>query len=265
MNYFAGVDAGSTYVKCAIMDSAMQVAAYGVKPVGINASHSAAELIEELSNKLNTQPSEIQLISTGYSRRMITAAKDTVTEIRAHAAGSLYSAPDDVEVRTIIDIGGQDCKIIQLDHKCEVANFVMNDKCAAGTGRFLEVLARTLQVGVDQLSALSDEAQNPCEINSMCVVFAESEIISLLARGVLPADIIAGVHASFARRVCGMAKKAGITGEVMITGGGALNEGLVRSFEDELMRDIHIGRFPQLNGAIGAAIISSREASAALN
>lgn len=257
MEHYAGIDAGSTYVKVVIMDDKKNLLGYRIAPTGINAGKISTESLEALCSDLNISlPDVLSIISTGYSRRMIDIAHENVTEIKAHGAGARWTAPQGSGIRTIIDVGGQDCKVIVINEEGEVQNFVMNDKCAAGTGRFLEAVARVVGVGIEELGPLSLEANVPCRINSTCVVFAESEMISLLARKKDPVDIIAGIHASMSKRISGMARKAGIKSDVLLTGGGGLNSGLVSAFEDELMMDVYVSENSQLNGAIGAALLA---------
>jgi predicted CoA-substrate-specific enzyme activase len=257
MKYYAGIDAGSTYVKAAIIDSDRTLRGYKVAPTGIDARTTSKEILEELCRQSGISTPDINaIVSTGYSRRRIDIAHGNVTEIKAHAAGAVWAAPEGSKIRTIIDIGGQDSKVIVIDGKGETVHFVMNDKCAAGTGRFLEALARVLELSVEDIGPLSHTSKSPCRINSTCAVFAESEVISLLARGKSPEDIIAGIHESMAKRIGGMARKARFEPDILMTGGGALNPGLVAAFEDELMADIYVPKHPQFNGAIGAAIIA---------
>jgi len=257
MRCYAGIDAGSTYIKVAIIDENKTLLEYKVTPTGIDARNTAREIIDALCNDAGISPSDIlSITSTGYSRRRIDIADENVTEIKAHAVGVLWAAPEGADIRTIIDVGGQDSKVISLDEQGEVKNFVMNDKCAAGTGRFLETLARVIELSVEEIGPFSLESKAPCRINSTCAVFAESEVISLLARGKKPVDIIAGIHTSLSKRISGMARKAGLESDVLLAGGGGLNPGLVAAFEDELMMDIHVAQNPQLNGAIGAALLA---------
>ena len=254
--YFVGVDAGSTYIKVAFVDEAGRLSGFDRRYTGVDADGTSKRMIEEVAKELGISMGEIGAVTaTGYSRRAITVAEDTVTEIRAHALGAVWSAPEDVTVRTVIDIGGQDSKVIVLDEQGETANFAMNDKCAAGTGRFLENLARVLELDIEQLGPLSLESTMPLAINSTCVVFAESEVVSLVARKKKREDIAAGIHLSLARRIAGMARKAGATPGILLTGGGGLNVGIAEALEDTLLADIHVPTHPQLNGAIGAALI----------
>jgi predicted CoA-substrate-specific enzyme activase len=258
MDFFAGIDAGSTYVKAVIINSNKEVIEKKTLPSGVDAGLTAKKLLKELAEKISISVQDIKkIISTGYSRRLIENAHENITEIRAHAAGALQSAPDNADIKTIIDIGGQDSKVIVIDETGNTKNFVMNDKCAAGTGRFLESMARILEIPIAQIGPLALQANNPCRINSTCAVFAESEIISLLARKKKPVDIIAGIHISLAQRIAGMARRARMETDILITGGGGLNPGLVAAFEDELLTDVYVPEHPQLNGAIGAALLAS--------
>ena len=256
--YYAGIDAGSTYVKAAIINNGTVLGRL-VARSGVVCSDTANRLLDELLEQLDLGRGRIDsVMATGYGRRAIAFADDTVSEIAAHASGTTMTAPDGVLTRTIIDIGGQDSKVIILGDDREVKNFAMNDKCAAGTGRFMEVLAETLEAKVDDLGELSLKATDPCEINSLCVVFAQSEVISLLAQGKDRSDIVAGLHNSLAKRVAKMARRDGLQREVLMTGGGALNSGLQAAFEDELMTDVHVADHAQFNGAIGAAVLARR-------
>lgn len=254
--YYAGVDAGSTYVKAVIMDEGKNLVGFDHKPTGIDAGGTADAMIGNLCSSRGISPDQIKgYTATGYSRRNIVTARNTVTEIKAHAAGALWSAPQGVSIRSVIDIGGQDSKVIVLDDRGDIAHFTMNDKCAAGTGRFLESLARALELTVEELGPLSLQSTSPLDINSTCVVFAESEVISLVARKKKREDIVAGIHLSLCRRISAMARKVWITPEILLTGGGGLNAGIAEALENTLLADIHIPAHPQLNGAIGAAII----------
>ena len=192
--------------------------------------------------------------ATGYGRNRYDNADYNVSELSCHGLGAHHTFPT---VRTIIDIGGQDSKIIYLDSNYTVKNFSMNDKCAAGTGKFMEVIAQILETTIDQVGPLSLESTSPCDINSTCVVFAQSEVISLVARKYDRRDILCGMHISMARRIIKMMKKSEKGGDILMTGGGALNIGLHRAFEEELMRDVYVAAHPQFNGAIGAALIAS--------
>lgn len=258
MQCYAGIDAGSTYVKAAVISNGT-VLGHQVARSGVVCADTARGLLERLLDELGLSAADLAAtVATGYGRRAIAFADDTVSEIAAHATGTLMTTPDHVVPKTIIDIGGQDSKVIVLGEEREVKEFAMNDKCAAGTGRFLEVLAETLETTADKLGELSLQATDPCEINSLCVVFAQSEVISLLAQGESRANIIAGLHGSFAKRISKMARRNGLEREVLMTGGGALNCGLRAALEDELMADVHVAKHAQFNGAIGAAVLARK-------
>jgi len=195
-------------------------------------------------------------ISTGYGRRAVSFARKTLTEIICHGAGVSSSMP---EARTVIDIGGQDSKVIKLNDRGAVMDFVMNDKCAAGTGRFLEVMAHVLEIRLDDMGAISLRSSNPSRISSTCTVFAESEVVSLRAEKVPVEDIIAGLHRSIARRVVSMGSGVGYRETVVATGGVAKNIGIVRALESEIRLKIVVPDEPQIMGAVGAAIMAGAE------
>jgi predicted CoA-substrate-specific enzyme activase len=257
MKYYAGIDAGSTYIKVALLDEAGELLGKDHKPTGIDADKNAKDMIQSIASDSNIDAAGIEkIIATGYSRRGISCAHDTVTEIKAHARGAAWSANGGPKVHTVIDIGGQDSKVIVVNGGGVIDNFVMNDKCAAGTGRFLESLARVLELELNELGPISLRSNAPMDINSTCVVFAESEVISLVARRQPREDIIAGIHYSLAKRVAAMARKARFQNQVMLTGGGGRNPGLAQALEDELMADVFVPEHPQFNGAIGAAMVA---------
>lgn len=256
MKIYAGLDGGSTYLKAALLKENGQVIHTGVTFTGIDNNGAAKVLLNRLMQE--TGVSRIAYtMATGYSRKILELADDDVSEITAHAYGVRITAPQGFRPGLIVDIGGQDSKIIYLDANYAVKNFTMNDKCAAGTGKFMEVIAQILETTIDQVGPLSLESTAPCDINSTCVVFAQSEVISLVARKFDRRDILAGMHQSMARRVVKMMKKSEMGGDVLMTGGGAMNTGLHRAFEEELMRDVYVASWPQFNGAIGAAVIAS--------
>ncbi|MCP4762333.1 MAG: 2-hydroxyglutaryl-CoA dehydratase, partial [archaeon] len=189
-----------------------------------------------------------------YGRNSIDIADDRITEITAHARGVQYFYP---KAHSVIDIGGQDSKAIIMSQKTgSVIDFQMNDKCAAGTGRFLEVMARALEVPIEDIGQMALKSTNPSAISSTCTVFAESEVISLFAKGTPKHDIASGIHKSIARRVAGMSKRIGVEPLLVFCGGVAKNVAVKKYLEEELGYDIFIPQYPQLTGAIGAAIIA---------
>lgn len=221
-----------------------QVVETMVCSTGIDNNGSAEQMLTQLCQKAGITRKDIRyIIATGYSRKILTVADDDISEITAHAYGVRVTAPKEYRPGMIIDIGGQDSKIIYLDSSYNIKNFTMNDKCAAGTGKFMEVAAQILETTIDQVGPLSLESTAPCDINSTCVVFAQSEIISLIARRFDRKDILAGMHISMAKRIVKMMKKSEKNGDILMTGGGALNVGIRKAFEEELMKDVYEG-FP---------------------
>ena len=256
MSYYIGLDGGSTYLKAALVGNGRVIDTM-VHSTGIDNDGTAKRLTEEICERNGIHVRDVKkVMATGYSRKVLETADDDISEITAHAYGARLTAPKEYRPGMIIDIGGQDSKIIYLDASYGVKNFSMNDKCAAGTGKFMEVIAQILETTIDQVGPLSLESQSPCDINSTCVVLAQSEVISLVARKYDRRDILSGMHISMARRIVKMMKKTERGGDVLMTGGGALNIGLHRAFEEELMRDVYVAAHPQFNGAIGAALIA---------
>lgn len=193
-------------------------------------------------------------VVTGYGRIMYDQADKQITEISCHAKAVAHLMPN---ARTVIDIGGQDAKIVRLDANGKVENFVMNEKCAAGTGRFLEVMARILDCGIDNLANLSGDATEEIVISNTCTVFAESEVISQLASGAKRENVAKGAHKAVAKRVAGLGSRVGIMPGVAMTGGVALNKGVVDALEKEIGEKIVVAENPQLMGALGAALFAS--------
>lgn len=261
MKVYAGLDGGSTYLKAALIAEDGRILNSGVCGTGIDNSGAAAALLARLAQETGIRMGDIAYtMATGYSRKILDIADDDISEITAHAYGVRLTAPNAYRPGMIIDIGGQDSKIIYLDANYAVKNFSMNDKCAAGTGKFMEVIAQILETTIDRVGPLSLESAAPCDINSTCVVFAQSEVISLIARKYDRRDILAGMHLSMVKRIVKMIKKSESAGDILMTGGGALNVGLHSAFEEELMRDVYVANHPQFNGAIGAALIASERA-----
>lgn len=260
-NYYLGFDGGSTYVKAALIKD-KEVVTTKVFSTGIDNDATCQKILEEITSELGISQSDIAYITaTGYSRRSISLADDTISEITAHAYGTQLTSPEG-SPSMVIDIGGQDSKIIALDENGSVKNFIMNDKCAAGTGKFIEVIAGILETTIDKVAEHSAESTTPCQINSTCVVFAQTEIISLMAQKQSRADILCGMHISMANRISKLARKYMGKGIVLMTGGGALNDGLRLAIEDALMCDVTPAVHPQFNGAIGAALIAMEQKAA---
>jgi (R)-2-hydroxyacyl-CoA dehydratese activating ATPase len=250
----AGIDIGSITAKAAIVENGKIL---GTKVIftGYNAELVGSKVFDEILSESGLNKASIErIVSTGYGRNSVKFADKSFTEIMCHAAGAYHL---NSHIRSIIDIGGQDSKAILLDEQGKVKNFVMNDKCAAGTGRFLEVMARALEVNLDEFGAISIKAENPSKISSLCTVFAESEVVSLIARGEKRQDIIAGIHESIAARVSSMIARIGVKEPVMVTGGVALNIGVVHALEKKLGVKIEVSPYAQVNGAIGAAFLAA--------
>jgi (R)-2-hydroxyacyl-CoA dehydratese activating ATPase len=249
-----GIDIGSITTKAAVMEDG-HVLGTKVGPTGYRSETAGKTIFKDILSELGLAESDIdRVVSTGYGRNSVTFADKAVTEIICHGRGAHHADP---MVRSLVDIGGQDSKALIVDGNGKVKNFVMNDKCAAGTGRFLEVMARALQVDIDDLGPLSLTAENPAKISSICTVFAESEVISLISKGESRRNIIAGIHDAVASRVAALSKRIGVVEPVMMTGGVAKNIGVVKAMEAKLGVAIEVMESAQVNGAIGAAIIAA--------
>jgi predicted CoA-substrate-specific enzyme activase len=234
-----GIDVGSITTKAAVVEDGKLISDRIMK-TGFNAKDAGKTVYEEILAELKLSATAIDgIISTGYGRNSIDFANKAVTEITCHAAGAHFLAS---EIRSVIDIGGQ--------------NFAMNDKCAAGTGRFLEVMANALQVELVDFGQSSLKAEQPSKISSLCTVFAESEVISLISKGEKRENIIAGIHESIASRVVAMANRVGMTAPIMMTGGVAKNIGVLKALEAKLGQHIEVSEKTQVTGAIGAALIA---------
>ena len=256
---FAGVDVGSLTTKSVIVLNGT-IAGFSLIPTGINTEESGLTALQKALNvaKLNREDLKY-IVATGYGRISAPYANKTITEITCHARGAHYLHPS---TRTIIDMGGQDCKAIRLDKDGNVVDFAMNDKCAAGTGRFLEVMANVFKVKLDDLGPLALKAKEVVPMSSTCTVFAESETISLLARGEKPENILKGIHHAIANRVSGMFSRVGIESDVFFSGGVAKNVGMKASLEEVLKAKIVAPEYdPQLVGALGAAILAKNYGS----
>jgi predicted CoA-substrate-specific enzyme activase len=258
MNYFAGIDIGSTTIKIALCDEDGSLAAQVTVPTGSHFHQNAKAAFTGLLARESIQQEEVSYVmATGYGRKLYREADEIISEITANCIGATKIGRENGEIRTIINIGGQDLKVISLDTDGHVKNFVMNDKCAAGTGRFLEMTARNMEMDVMELGDCHLSATGPpITINSTCTVFAESEIISLLANGHGQPEIIAGIHYSIARRVARLAKRIGVEETVFFDGGPALNRGLIEALENELMQPLYIPELPQVTTAYGAALLA---------
>jgi predicted CoA-substrate-specific enzyme activase len=250
----AGIDAGSRTVKVVLLENdSKRVLASGIADQGIKQADIAMRLLAEVCEKAGVSRSDIwKTVATGYGRNAIDWADKAITEITCQACGVGFQEPD---ARTVIDIGGQDSKLVRIGDNGKVRDFVMNDRCAAGTGRFLEVVAARLDLTIPQMGAAACRADNPSAISSMCVVFAETEIIGLLASGESPENIAAGVQRSIASRVRSMAGKRAAE-PVVFTGGVALIPGMKTAITEIIGLPVKVTSNPQSTGALGAAILA---------
>lgn len=249
-----GIDIGSTASKSIIIKDGKEIVAKSVISVGTGTTGPARVIRDALEQIGFESISQLDgVVATGYGRNSIEEVPAQMSELSCHAKGAHFLFP---EVRTIIDIGGQDSKALKIGENGMLENFVMNDKCAAGTGRFLDVIAKVLELRLEDLEKLDEESKVDVAISSTCTVFAESEVISQLAKGTKVEDIIKGIHTAIASRVGSLAKRVGIKDQVVMTGGVALNKGMVRALEKNIGFKIYTSEYCQLNGAIGAALFA---------
>lgn len=249
-----GIDIGSKTTK-AILWNGSRVLGEHLKLTGAYVVRSAEETLAAILKESEAGRAQIgYIVATGYGRVSVPFMDDQVSEITCNARGAHFLHP---EVRTIIDVGGQDTKVIRINDDGKVVKFVMNDKCAAGTGKYLEQVALTLEVDLAELSELALSSGNDAEISSVCTVFAQSEITALIAKGALPEEIAGGVFKAISSRVHGMVASVGPVPEIILTGGLAKNQAFVRAMQTRLGRELVIpGMDPQLVTALGAALIA---------
>jgi (R)-2-hydroxyacyl-CoA dehydratese activating ATPase len=249
--YFAGIDIGSTMTKALILGDGIIASVIG--PTGPEQRRLANKVMQEALNRAGLPVEAITtIISTGYGRINVPFADKQVTEISCHAKGVVYLFP---QARTIIDIGGQDSKGITIDAGGKPTNFIMNDKCAAGSGRFVEVIADSLGIELDRVGDISLQSTSPAQISNICTIWAQQEVAARLVEGTPVPDLIAGVHRSLADRVARMAKRLKIVPDVILTGGGGKNKGLVKALQDRLGVEILVPPEPLVTGALGAALL----------
>lgn len=252
--YFAGIDSGSTSTDVVILDKDKQMVTGVILPTGAGAAVGAERALEQALEQAGLQRGDIDaIVTTGYGRTAIQDGDKSITEITCHARGAHYLDPS---VRTVIDIGGQDSKVIRLDENGAVENFVMNDKCAAGTGRFLEMMARTMEMNLDEMSKAGLHYKEDITISSMCTVFAESEVVSLIAQNKPTDDIVHGLNKAVASKTAALAKRVGGAERYMMTGGVSKNQGLVKTLEEKLGTTLVVSDKAQLCGALGAALFA---------
>ncbi len=255
----AGIDVGSLSAEAVLFDGDA-ILASTIIPTGVDSKRAAEEALHSALKAAGLEICALShIVATGYGRISVPFAHRQITEITCHGRGAFHLDP---EVRTVIDIGGQDSKVIRLDAEGKVLDFAMNDKCAAGTGRFLEVMAHALEVELESLAALSAQAHRATPISSTCTVFAESEVVSLLAAGEERTEIARGLHESVAARTSSLVYRVGLAEAVMMTGGVAKNGAVVQALEERLGVKIRVPAEPQITGALGAALLAWDELSA---
>lgn len=254
--YTLGIDVGSTTSKSVILKNGKEIAAKALVEAGTG-TNGPEKVMKALYESTDIKPEEIRYsIATGYGRQSTGFANSDMSELSCHAKGANFLLKG---VKTVIDIGGQDIKVLGIDNGMMVS-FQMNDKCAAGTGRFLELMAKVLQVSVDQLSEMGLKSKKPAQISSTCTVFAESEVISQLSRGTQTVDIAAGVHRSVASKVTGLVHRVGLLEPVLMTGGVSRNRDVVKAIEEQIKCEVKTSELSQYAGAIGAAIYAYQKA-----
>ena len=255
MRIFAGVDIGSTTGKALLLDDHDTILAFTIMEATPWPENTARICVSTVLKQTGLKEHDvIYMVGTGYGRVKIPFASENISEITCHATGAKWLCPS---VKTVVDIGGQDCKVIAVRNDGKVREFVMNDKCAAGTGRFLESQARVLGVKIDAFSELSKRGTSPALISAQCSVFAESEVITQLNEGNSIENIVGGIHVAIASRLISLLKRVGIEEDLTVTGGCAKNEGLISILEDKTGVTIaHLKEDPQIVGALGAAVLA---------
>ena len=251
--YTMGIDVGSTASKCVIMKDGQEIVAKSLVPVGTGTSGPARAIAEVLDNAKMTREQMDFVLATGYGRNSLDGLADLqMSELSCHAKGATYLFPD---VHTVVDIGGQDVKVIEIENGM-MKNFVMNDKCAAGTGRFLEMMARTLEISLEDISTVGLKWKEEITISSMCTVFADSEVVSLVAQNKALPDIVHGLNQSVATRAAALFRRIGGAHPCMMTGGVSRNKGVVGAIEEKIGQPLYIHPDAQLCGALGAALFA---------
>ena len=254
--FTAGIDIGSISTEMVVIDKQKRIAASSILPTGSDAKKVINNSLSEILSKANIKKEDIKYtVATGYGRLVVDFADREITEITCHAVGAHSLFP---KTRTVIDIGGQDTKVISLDNNGKVIDFIMNDKCAAGTGRFLEVMARALECRIEDFGRMSLKSKIQLRISSMCTVFTESEVVSKIAEGCTREDIAAAIHRAIVDRIITMAQKVGVNEEVTLTGGVAKNIGVISAIKSKLSKEVNVPEDPQIIGALGAAILAQK-------
>jgi predicted CoA-substrate-specific enzyme activase len=252
MKCVLGIDVGSGFSKAVVSRDGV-VLSQAVMPSGGDYKGTARKVASTALDRAGLTFADVtRTMATGYGAAMVDFSDQSVTDISCHAAGVRHLFPS---ARTVVDIGNQFSKAINLDEGGRIANFVLNEKCAGGSGKFLQVIARILHIGVEQIGPLSLRSTNPVDFTTGCAVFAESEAVSRIAEGALPADILAGVHKAMASKIVNLVVRVGLKEACVVTGGGALDIGLVRTVETELGTKVLVPAEPQITAALGAALL----------
>lgn len=259
--YGAGVDVGSTQTKAVIVSAGGEVVGRAIVDTGAHVTRAGQRAFQEsLKDARLGRDAVGAVVGTGYGRYKVDFGDAQVTEISCHARGARSLYP---RTRTVVDMGGQDAKGIRVGDEGQVLDFVMNDKCAAGTGRFLAAAAETLNLSLEEIGALSLQARHPVRLSTVCAVFVESDIMSYLAQGQRVEDVLGGVHSAIAARTVALVRRVGIETEVTFTGGVSRNVGMVKALEDKLGVPVNVSPFSPFMGALGAALFALERAEAA--
>jgi predicted CoA-substrate-specific enzyme activase len=254
MAYAAGVDVGSTQTKALIIDETKEIVSRSLTETGANVVRAAEKAFEEALRDGDLREEEVEyVVGTGYGRYKVTFGNTQVTEISCHGRGAVHMFPG---TRTVVDMGGQDTKAIRVAPTGEIMDFCMNDKCAAGTGRFLGAASSALDIPIDELGPTALRGERPVKISTTCTVFAESEVLSWLGKGKKIEDILLGVHQSIAARSAGLLRRVGIEEEVTFTGGVALNLAMIEALNDRLALLVNVSEESHYMGALGAALFA---------
>jgi len=254
MAYAAGVDVGSTQTKAIIIDEDAKIVGRALMDTGANVVQAAETAFAEALTEGGIAEDDVgYVVGTGYGRYRVTFGNSQVTEISCHGRGAVHLFPN---TRTVVDMGGQDTKAISVTADGEISDFCMNDKCAAGTGRFLGAASAALDIPLDELGPVSLTSSRPIKISTTCTVFAESEVLAWIGKGKKIEDILWGVHKSIASRSAGLMRRVGIEDEITFTGGVSRNEGMVKALEERLEKKLNISEDCHYMGALGAAMFA---------
>jgi len=252
MAYAAGVDVGSTQTKAVIIDEDRKIVGRSLIPTGANVIKAAEDAYTQALAELRLREEEVEyVVGTGYGRYRVTFGNTQITEISCHGRGAVHMFPG---TRTVVDMGGQDTKAIRIDQDGEIIDFCMNDKCAAGTGRFLGAAAAALEIPLDDLGSTALKSEKPVRISTTCTVFAESEVLAWLGKGKKIEDILWGVHLSIASRSAGLLRRVGVEDEITFTGGVTRNIAMIKSLEERLEHRLNVSEDSHYMGALGAAL-----------